>query len=831
VIVLGFILAVLFWVIESTVHVIMLPDRDLIDELFAAERHEIWMRCIYSVTIVLFACLSQYFISRQKRIEAELKESEGKYRTFLETLTDIVFTLDMNGRFTYLNPLAQSISGYRPEDLIGRPFRGILSPEAKQISLERFKKGMEEEGVPLYEVEIVRADGRIIPMEISVKALRDFSGKIASWIGVARDISLRKSVEAALREEKEKFRVLAESTPTAIMLFKDDTWIYANPAAEMISGYSTEELQHMLFWEIIHPDFRSLVQDRVERRLQGLEPVRRYELKIISKERKEIWVDLSGATIILDGMPTGIISAFDITERKNSEQALKESESKYRTILESIEEGYFELDLNGCFTFFNNSLCKILEYPKERLLGMDYRVLVPAATRRMISRTAKAIYDTGRQQEIINFDAVRGDKNIGTLEMSLTLIHDSHETAIGFRGIVRDITDRKRLEAQLLQAQKMEAIGTLAGGIAHDFNNLLMAIQGNTSLMSIGMETDHPYHKRIKHIEQCVQSGSDLTRQLLGFARGGKYEIKPTDINYIIQKTSELFGQTKKEIRLQRKYQEDLWCVEVDKGQIEQVLLNLYVNAWQAMPEGGDLYIESSNVALEENDVRTHDTKPGPYVRISVSDTGVGMDEKTMRRIFEPFFSTKDMSRGSGLGLASAYGIVKNHGGIITVSSKKGKGSTFHVYLPASDKIASGDAVEGSQKMLSGTETILLVDDETMIVEIGSELLKQLGYTVLTASGGHEAVETFADHKDTIDLVILDMIMPGLGGSETFDRIRQMRGDVKVILSSGYSINGHAAKILNKGCNGFIQKPFDITAFSRKIREVLDSHAAGKDPF
>ncbi len=423
-------------------------------------------------------------------------------------------------------------------------------------------------------------------------------------------------------------------------------------------------------------------------------------------------MDLSGATIMLDGRPAGIISAFDITERKNSEQALKESEIKYRTILERIEEGYFELDLNGYFTFFNNSLCKILEYPKEHLMGMDYRVLVPAATRRKISRTARAIYDTGKQQEIINFEAIRGDKNIGTLEMSISLIRDQLENAVGFRGIVRDITDRKRLEAQLLQAQKMEAIGTLAGGIAHDFNNLLMAIQGNTSLMSIGMDTDHPHYKRVKHIEQCVQSGSDLTRQLLGFARGGKYEVKPADVNYMIQKTSEMFGQTRKEIRVHRKYQEDAWCVEADKGQIEQVLLNLYVNAWQAMPEGGDLYIESCNITLDENDVRTHDTKPGPYVRISVTDTGVGMDEKTMRRIFEPFFTHQGYVRGSGLGLASAYGIVKNHGGFITVSSKKDKGSTFHVNLPASDKVASGEAKEGSQKMLPGTETILLVDDE-----------------------------------------------------------------------------------------------------------------------
>jgi nitrogen-specific signal transduction histidine kinase/CheY-like chemotaxis protein len=406
--------------------------------------------------------------------------------------------------------------------------------------------------------------------------------------------------------------------------------------------------------------------------------------------------------------------------------------------------------------------------------------------------------------------------------MSLSLILDHEEKPAGFRGIVRDITERRRLETQLLQAQKMEAIGTLAGGIAHDFNNLLMAIQGNISLLGMEIEQSHPSYRRIRQIEECIQSGSALTKQLLGFARGGKYEVRPLDVTALVLKTSEMFEQTRKEIKVHRKLQEGIGGIEVDKGQIEQVLLNLYLNAWQAMPEGGELFLETSRVTVDKGLALSYDARPGSYIRITVADTGTGMDENTMRRVFEPFFTTKEVSRGSGLGLASAYGIVRNHGGFISVSSRKGQGSIFDVYLPASDKTVSEEETGRQTHTLTGFETILLVDDEVMILEVGTELLKGLGYQVVTAGSGHEAARMFEADGDSIDLVILDMIMPGISGSETFDRIRQVRPDAKIILSSGYSLDGHAADILNRGCSGFIQKPFDLVTLSRKIREVLD---------
>ena len=391
-----------------------------------------------------------------------------------------------------------------------------------------------------------------------------------------------------------------------------------------------------------------------------------------------------------------------------------------------------------------------------------------------------------------------------------------------------EIEERKRaekrkaeLESKLQEAQKMKALGTLAGGIAHDFNNLLMGIQGNTSLMLLDTDPAHPHYEKLKNTEQYVLRGSELTRQLLGFARGGKYEVKPTALNELIKKSSEMFGRTKKEISIHYTLQDDLWTVNVDRGQIEQVLLNLFVNAWQAMPEGGHLYLVTENVEITKPP--SEDIKPGMYVKTSVTDTGVGMDEKTIERIFDPFFTTKERNRGTGLGLASAYGIIKNHDGFFEVSSKVGQGSTFSFYLPATECAVVADDTEAEKKLLSGNETILVVDDEVPILDVACGMLEKLGYKVLPASSGQEAVKTYGQLRDQIDLVLLDVIMPGMSGRETFENLKALNPHVKVLLSSGYSLGGEASKIVAMGCCGFVQKPYDIYKLSQRVREALNN--------
>ena len=381
--------------------------------------------------------------------------------------------------------------------------------------------------------------------------------------------------------------------------------------------------------------------------------------------------------------------------------------------------------------------------------------------------------------------------------------------------------EKKRVEYQLHQAQKMESIGVLAGGIAHDFNNLLMGIQGRTSLMLRETDPSDSRYTHLQHIEDHVKSAAALTSQLLGFARGGKYEVKPSLMNELVLKTADMFGRTKKEIELHLKLHDSLWPVEVDQVQMEQVLLNLFVNAWQAMPGGGDIYIQTENLELDRQYLAPYGLDPGKYVKISVTDTGIGMDEKTIKRVFDPFFTTKELGRGTGLGLASVYGIMKNHHGLVNVYSELGKGSTFNLYLPASDRKVEADVIQHREESKDDNFlSVLLVDDEPMILEVGREILESLGHRVVTAGSGEEAVEQLRKNRDTIDLVILDMIMPGMGGREVFDQLKNINMGVRVLLSSGYSINGQAQDILDKGCVGFIQKPFSIKQLQKKLGEI-----------
>ncbi len=383
-----------------------------------------------------------------------------------------------------------------------------------------------------------------------------------------------------------------------------------------------------------------------------------------------------------------------------------------------------------------------------------------------------------------------------------------------------EIAERKELESQLWQAQKMEALGNLAGGVAHDFNNLLMAIQGRAAIMLSHKDASHPDFVHLDEIENYVQKAADLTKQLLGFARGGKYEVKSTDINELIKESARLFERTKKEITIHSKYQEAVWTLEVDRGQIDQVLLNLFINAWHAMPGGGDIFIETENVTVDERFIRPFEVKPGKYVKISIADTGLGMDEATRQKIFEPFFTTRKMGRGTGLGLASAYGIIKNHGGFIDVYSEVGQGATFNIYFPASEKEAIKEKT-GAWGVAKGSGTILLVDDEEMIIDIGKAMIEELGYKVLSARSGREAIKVYQENGEKIDMVILDVVMPDMGGGETYDRLKEISPGVRVLLSSGYSINGQATEMLSRGCDGFIQKPFDLEKLSQKLREIL----------
>jgi len=630
-----------------------------------------------------------------------------------------------------------------------------------------------------------------------------------------------------------RFRTVFDAAPLGIAIAdRKGYFLEANDAFFRMLGYEQNEIKKLTFMDITHPDDREENRKLSGQARDGKINSYQAEKRYLKKNGDYLW-GIVRATAIRDNNGhlqywLGLIE--DITEQKAAKEALKQSGRRYRNILESIEEGYFEVDLKGNFTFFNDQVCEIIGYPRQNLMGMNNRQYTTPASAQKMFQTFNRVFKTGEPVKMAKYDIIRKDGSKKILEVSASLMRNSDNQPSGFRGILRDVTDliqaekdKERLESQVMQAQKMEAVGTLAGGIAHDFNNLLMGFQGNISLMLMDLDEEHPHCEFLNNMARYVKRGSDLTRQILGFARGGKYQVKTINLNNLMNKSADMFSRTKKEITIHKKFHEDLWSVEVDQGQIEQVLLNLFVNAWQAMPGGGNLFLETENATLEEHDYdKPYAISPGRYVRISVSDTGTGMDKATQERIFEPFFTTKGVGRGTGLGLASAYGIIKNHNGIINVYSEKGHGATFRIYLPASKKQVIKEKVI-PESLEVGTEMILLVDDEEMVADIGKDMLEKLGYKILVAASGTDAIKLFNANRDQVELVILDMIMPDMSGGETFSRLKAIKPDTKILLSSGYSLNGRASKIMQQGCNGFIQKPFNLKQISRKIREILDA--------
>ena len=515
-----------------------------------------------------------------------------------------------------------------------------------------------------------------------------------------------------------------------------------------------------------------------------------------------------------------------ITERKQIEDELRKSEKRFRELADLLPATVFEMNTEGDLKFANQIAFDFFGYTQNDFdKGLNcLQMLIPEDRDRARKNIQRVL--SGKKLGGIEYTAQRkGSTTFPVIIYASRIIHENKP--VGMRGIIINITELKlaeeekeKLQAQLRQARKMEAIGTLAGGIAHDFNNILMGIQGYASLMLLGIDSSHSHYDRLKGIKKQVQSGAKLTRQLLGYARKGRYEVKPISLNKLVEETSDTFGRTNKKITIHRELAEDLFIVEADQGQIEQVLLNLYINAADAMPGGGNLILKTMNTTHDNMKGKAYNPEPGNYLLLTVTDTGMGIGKKTQERIFDPFFTTKEMGRGTGLGLASAYGIIKGHGGYIDVESKKGKETTFSIYLPASEKKVR-KAVKTAEQFIKGTGTVLLVDDEEVILEVGEGLLETIGYRVLIARDGKEAVEVYRKNKDDIDIVLLDMVMPNMGGSEAYDRMKEINSKVKVLLSSGYSINGQATEILERGCDGFIQKPFSVKKLSRKIREIL----------
>jgi len=508
-------------------------------------------------------------------------------------------------------------------------------------------------------------------------------------------VDTRSQLEKAQQGEA-KYRALVEDINAVIFTTDQEGRItYISPHIEALVGYKPPELTGRHFSDFIAKHDLPQALEGFENVLAGA--VRPREYRVVSKSGDTLWIRTLSRLITGGAKTLGIQGVFiDITDRKKTEDDLRKSEEKYHAIIENIAEGYFEVDLAGNLTFFNEPLCAMFGYAPDELIGMNNRSYTSPATAHKMFQIFNRVYQTGEPATITDYEIFKKDGTARILELSTYLMRDEESRPSGFRGFIRDISDRKQAEqekkklaAHMQQINKMESIGTLANGIAHDFNNLLMAIQGNTALLKREIDSSQPAYQKLNRIDQCIDDGVNLTRQLLGFAGSGKFVVMPTNLNKIIKHTTRLFGRSRPELKYQADFADDLWSAEIDRVQIGQALLNLYLNAHQAMPDGGELLIGTQNALIDHQFARSHDVKPGRYVKIEVTDKGAGMDPEVQKRVFEPFFSTRTTGRDAGLGLSSVYGIVKNHRGLIKVASTQGQGTSFHIFLPAADEPAA----------------------------------------------------------------------------------------------------------------------------------------------
>jgi len=510
----------------------------------------------------------------------------------------------------------------------------------------------------------------------------------------------------------------------------------------------------------------------------------------------------------------GMIKGLEDRHVRAITQELIYSRRHFEIILQNMSESLLEFAPNFNIVYANPAALVLTGISEEKLLGSNLLDLFPLTVKKDIKQKIQTATDQGDNYHEEAPLEINGNSCYLSI---LPVIENNTRTTI---AILKDITARMKIIERLQHVMKMESIGTLAGGIAHDFNNLMMGIQGNLSVLLLDVNYTHPHYEIIKRIEKVVKSASRLTGQLLGYARKGKYEPQTMDLNEVLVDSSEMFGRTKKDIVIERELADDLYPVEIDRGQIEQVLINLFLNSMQAMPDGGTLTLKTANVTQTEMQSDLYKPVKGKYAQLMVADTGSGIDRKVQKRIFDPFFSTKEVGRGTGLGLASAYGIIKNHGGYIELESEKGVGATFKIFLPAAGKSLPPRAEKTDAQ--SRQEVILIVDDEEMILDSGEKMLRILDYEVITAGDGETAVEIFKDRRQEIDMVILDMVMPGMNGEEVYMKLKAMDPDVKVLISSGYSVDGLPEEFGDHTRERFLQKPFNLKTLFKKTREVLD---------
>lgn len=769
-------------------------------------------------------------VSQRKEAEEALRESEQRLRLALEGSEMGAFEMDVRTSSVSWDSHGGQLFQF-PEKLKGRPFAELLyrmHPE-DHGKINAAVEAAVKDGEPFrLEFRIVLDDGRVEWRTVHGRAIREAHGEIVRLIAIGADISERKRAEEALQRSEERYRALYEDNVAGLVIStQDGKMLDCNQAVLERYGYASKA-------EMLAANVGELYADPQDRtrlleKLRADGQVDNFETRHLRKDGSVIWV-LRSARLVANpegGAPLIFGTAVDITKRKDAEAALRESEERLRLALHAADMGVWEWDAATNHTTWDAGLHRIMGVASGKFDGSLEATasLIHPEDRETFLNAVDQAANHGEVYQV-DFRVVRPDGRTVWIADRGRPEYDRAGKLLRFRGVARDVTRPRELQQQLERAQKMEAVGQLAGGVAHDFNNLLMVIRGNTEVLREHAAENPEYARNLEAVLQAADRAANITRQLLAFSRRQMLQPKVVELGSIVSETAGLLRRViGPAIQLQLEISSEGLYARVDASQLDQVVVNLVINARDAMPEGGKVTVRVDRAAADSESVTRVRFPQMPdvnYVRLTVTDTGTGMDAATQARIFEPFFTTKEMGKGTGLGLATVYGIVKQSEGWIWVDSEPGKGTSFEVFLPqvaAPQQAEAGPSTRSSE--LRGTETLVVVDDEEDILELAMSYLAGLGYEVIAASSGDQALEKIGAHAGPIDALITDAQMPGTPGLRLAQTVRAARPDIRVLYMSGYAEDSGIPERLPRGGEDFLQKPFELRELATKIRDLL----------